>query len=63
MIEASYREVEGSLAYVEQASPTSAQARFTLLEGIGHYPMEELEDFASWLDARLSELAGAPAVA
>ena len=38
-------------------------ARFALLEGIGHYPMEELEDFADWLDARLTELVGAPAVA
>ena len=38
-------------------------ARFTLLEGIGHYPMEELADFASWLDARLVELVGMPAVA
>jgi pimeloyl-ACP methyl ester carboxylesterase len=50
----------------EEVRATAAampQARFTLLEGIGHYPMEELEDFASWLDARLSELAGAPAVA
>lgn len=38
-------------------------ARFTLLEGIGHYPMEELPDFAAWLDARLGELVAAPAVA
>jgi pimeloyl-ACP methyl ester carboxylesterase len=49
-----------------EAQATAAampQARFTLLEGVGHYPMEELADFASWLDGRLAELAGMPAVA
>jgi pimeloyl-ACP methyl ester carboxylesterase len=33
------------------------RARFTLLEGIGHYPMEEMPDFPAWLDDRLTELS------
>ncbi|MFL6053963.1 MAG: alpha/beta fold hydrolase [Actinoallomurus sp.] len=50
-------------ADVRATAAAMPQARFTLLEGIGHYPMEELEDFAAWLDARLTELVGSPAVA
>ncbi len=37
-------------------------ARFTLLEGIGHYPMEEIEGFAALLAGWLAEL-GREAVA
>jgi pimeloyl-ACP methyl ester carboxylesterase len=32
-------------------------ARFTLLDGIGHYPMEEIEDFPTVLHGWLKELA------
>ncbi len=35
-------------------------ARFTLLEGIGHYPMEELSDAASYIDGCLGQLSGQP---
>jgi pimeloyl-ACP methyl ester carboxylesterase len=48
---------------VKATAAAMPRARFALLEGIGHYPMEELEDFACWLDAWLAELAGMPAVA
>lgn len=48
---------------VRATAEAMPHGRFTLLEGIGHYPMEELEDFASWLHARLVELVGAPVVA
>lgn len=35
-------------------------ARFTLLEGVGHYPMEEIEGFANVLAGWLAELAATP---
>ncbi|WP_144639240.1 alpha/beta fold hydrolase [Bordetella genomosp. 13] len=34
-------------------------ARFTLLDGIGHYPMEELDDAAGHIDGWLKQLEGA----
>lgn len=33
------------------------RGRFTLLDGFGHYPMEEMEDFARQLDQWLGELS------
>lgn len=45
----------------EQVRWAAAQipgARFTRLEGIGHYPMEELDGFADILHGWLAELAG-----
>ncbi|UYP18846.1 alpha/beta hydrolase [Rhodococcus sp. Z13] len=38
------------------------RARFTILDGIGHYPMEEIDDFAALADTWLGELrqAGIP---
>lgn len=46
---------------VRATAEAMPHARYLLLEGIGHYPMEELEDPAAWFDARLSELAGVTA--
>ncbi|ANZ27771.1 3-oxoadipate enol-lactonase [Rhodococcus sp. WB1] len=37
------------------------RARFTRLDGIGHYPMEEVEDFAVLADSWLTDLRGATA--
>ncbi|MDV7268968.1 alpha/beta hydrolase, partial [Rhodococcus oxybenzonivorans] len=34
-------------------------ARYTMLDGIGHYPMEEVDDFASLADQWLTELRAA----
>lgn len=44
-------------ADVRYAAEQIPGARYTLLEGIGHYPMEELDDFAGTLDGWLRELA------
>lgn len=41
---------------IRQAADVIPDARFTLLDGIGHYPMEELEDFAAVLDGWLTDL-------
>jgi pimeloyl-ACP methyl ester carboxylesterase len=43
---------------VKRTAQSIPGARFTLLEGIGHYPMEELDDAAQRIDAWLTELAG-----
>ncbi len=43
---------------VRATAAAMPRAEYLLLEGIGHYPMEELEDPAAWFDARLTELAG-----
>lgn len=43
-------------AEIEAAAARIDGARFTLLEGIGHYPMEEVDDFAALADAWLTEL-------
>ncbi|MHC3370454.1 alpha/beta fold hydrolase [Rhodococcus aetherivorans] len=37
------------------------RARFTRLDGVGHYPMEEVEDFAVLADSWLTDLRGATA--
>lgn len=34
-------------------------ARYTKLDGIGHYPMEEVDDFGSLADQWLTELRSA----
>ncbi|RZL82009.1 MAG: alpha/beta hydrolase [Rhodococcus sp. (in: high G+C Gram-positive bacteria)] len=46
--------VEQAASSIESARP--GLATFTLLEDIGHYPMEEIEDFASVADGWLTEL-------
>ncbi|PBC48463.1 alpha/beta hydrolase [Rhodococcus sp. ACS1] len=46
--------VEQAAARIEAARPGSAT--FTLLDDIGHYPMEEIDDFASVADGWLTEL-------
>ena len=44
---------------VRRAAAQIPGARFSLLEGIGHYPMEEMDDFAQVLDGWIREaLAG-----
>lgn len=43
-------------AEVEAAAARIDGARFTLLAGIGHYPMEEVDDFAALADTWLTEL-------
>ncbi|MGH3518974.1 MAG: alpha/beta fold hydrolase [Haloechinothrix sp.] len=48
-------------ASVRAATALIPQARFTLLDGIGHYPMEEIDDFASVLHGWLTELTRKPA--
>ena len=48
-------------ADVRYAADRIPGARYTLLEGIGHYPMEELDGFAGILDGWLTELAARPA--
>ncbi|MDL5159480.1 alpha/beta fold hydrolase [Actinomycetospora termitidis] len=42
---------------VRAAADRIPDARYTLLEGIGHYPMEELDGFADVLDGWLTDLA------
>lgn len=32
------------------------RARFTAIDGIGHYPMEEIDDFATLVDTWIGEL-------
>ncbi|WP_120285200.1 alpha/beta fold hydrolase [Rhodococcus rhodochrous] len=44
---------------VEWAADQIPNARYTLLEGIGHYPMEEIDDFPVVLGGWLRELAQA----
>ncbi|MFG2586476.1 alpha/beta fold hydrolase [Streptomyces malaysiensis] len=43
---------------VRRAADLIPDSRYTLLEGIGHYPMEELEGFADTLHGWLSDLDG-----
>ena len=43
---------------VEAAAGLIPGARCTVLDGIGHYPMEEIEDFGSVLAGWLAELGG-----
>lgn len=45
-------------AEVRRTADRIPRSRYTLLDGIGHYPMEEIEDFAGTLDGWLRELAG-----
>lgn len=42
---------------VRRAAALMPDARYTLLEGIGHYPMEELDGFAGTLHGWLKDLA------
>ncbi len=58
-----WRAVERLAADINAADP--GRARFTGLPGIGHYPMEEIDDFAALADGWLMELhnAAAPAAA
>jgi pimeloyl-ACP methyl ester carboxylesterase len=49
--------VEAAAAQINAACPDVA--RFTLLDGIGHYPMEEVDGFAAVADGWLTELRGA----
>jgi len=49
--------VEQTVSALDAARP--GLASFTLLEGIGHYPMEEVDDFASVADEWLTELRAA----
>lgn len=44
-------------ADVRHAADRIPDARYTLLDGIGHYPMEELDGFAGIVDGWLTELA------
>lgn len=46
---------------VKRTAGHMPQARFTLLEGVGHYPMEEMQDFDRVLDGWLRELSAGPA--
>ncbi|PXY24834.1 alpha/beta hydrolase [Prauserella sp. PE36] len=46
------------LAAVRATAAAVPGARCTILDGIGHYPMEELEDFAATLHGWLSGLGG-----
>lgn len=48
-----------SLDQVRWAADQIPRATFTVLEGIGHYPMEEMAEFPETLDAWLRGLAGA----
>jgi pimeloyl-ACP methyl ester carboxylesterase len=49
--------VEKVAALINSARPD--YARYTMLDGIGHYPMEEVDDFASLADQWLTELRSA----
>ncbi|MDI9915643.1 alpha/beta hydrolase [Rhodococcus sp. IEGM 1379] len=49
------RSVQSAADAINAANP--GLARYTLLEGIGHYPMEEVDDFASLAHRWLSELS------
>ncbi|MEU2001502.1 alpha/beta fold hydrolase [Rhodococcus sp. NPDC019627] len=49
--------VEKVAALINSARP--GYARYTKLDGIGHYPMEEVDDFASLADQWLTELRSA----
>ncbi|MHA4853559.1 alpha/beta fold hydrolase [Rhodococcus sp. MSC1_016] len=49
--------VEKLAALINSARP--GYARYTMLDGIGHYPMEEVDDFASLADQWLTELRSA----
>ncbi|MEN0135124.1 MAG: hypothetical protein AAGC80_08250, partial [Rhodococcus sp. (in: high G+C Gram-positive bacteria)] len=49
--------VEQAASRIEDTRPGSAT--FTLLDDIGHYPMEEIDDFASVADGWLTELRAA----
>ncbi|MDV7354893.1 alpha/beta hydrolase [Rhodococcus oxybenzonivorans] len=49
--------VEKVAALINSARP--GYARYTMLDGIGHYPMEEVDDFASLADQWLTELRSA----
>lgn len=46
---------------VRRAAAQIPGARYTLLEGIGHYPMEEMHDFAPVLHGWITEALAAPA--
>ncbi|GAA4284367.1 alpha/beta hydrolase [Brevibacterium daeguense] len=52
-------------ASVRRAAEQIPGAEFSLLEGIGHYPMEEMTDFApvvhDWIQAALNRTEAAPA--
>lgn len=47
-------------ARVRRTADLIPGARYTLLDGIGHYPMEEMDDFAAVLDGWLGELGSPP---
>ncbi|MFC5137724.1 alpha/beta fold hydrolase [Actinomycetospora rhizophila] len=49
------------VARVRAAAAAIPGARCTVLEGIGHYPMEEIADFDAVLDGWLTELTAATA--
>ncbi|GAF42229.1 alpha/beta fold hydrolase [Rhodococcus wratislaviensis] len=49
--------VEQAASALDAAQP--GRATFTLLEGVGHYPMEEVDDFAAVTDEWLTELRAA----
>lgn len=43
-------------AAVESAAQATPAARYVLLEGVGHYPMQEMPDFASLVDGWITDL-------
>jgi len=45
---------------VRRTAQAMPRARYTLLEGIGHYPMEEMENFDAVLDGWLQDLRATP---
>jgi pimeloyl-ACP methyl ester carboxylesterase len=45
-------------ASVEQAADLAPDGRYELLKGYGHYPMEEIPDFAALLDRWIGTMAG-----
>lgn len=49
------RSVQSAVDAINESNP--GLARYTLLEGVGHYPMEEVDDFASLAHRWLSDLS------
>lgn len=54
------RSVQSAVDVINESNP--GLARYTLLEGIGHYPMEEVDDFASLAHRWLSEMSAGSTV-